>query len=131
MMLLGCGIDSEKINRFETVARESDHPFPFIFLKAELDHCRSLADSAKGLCAAFCCKEALRKAIAAPYNYTDCEALFDECRQTISLKVAESLKREAGIGEVEADIRYNPLDTGEFIVVVSVSGPSPSWTTQP
>jgi phosphopantetheinyl transferase (holo-ACP synthase) len=130
-MLLGCGIDSEKICRFETTARESGHPYPFIFSKAELNHSRSTGNPAKALCAAFCCKEALRKAISAPYNFTDCEAFFDEESHSVSLHVAEGLKSEACIGEIRADVEPNPHDADELIVVVSVSGTSPSRTKRP
>jgi phosphopantetheinyl transferase (holo-ACP synthase) len=122
MMLLGCGIDSEKIRRFEKIARENGHPFPFVFTKHEIDHCQSLASPAQGLCAAFCCKEALRKALAAPYNFTDCEALFNESDRTVTLQLAEGLKREACIEEIQADVMPHPLDAGELIVVVSVGG---------
>jgi phosphopantetheinyl transferase (holo-ACP synthase) len=131
MMLLGCGIDSEKIRRFEKVACESGHPFPFIFSKAEIDHCRSMTDPAQGLCAAFCCKEALRKAIATPYNFTDCEVMFDERGSTVSLQLAEGLKREACIGEIQADVMPNPLDAEELIVVVTVGGQSNSPPLSP
>jgi phosphopantetheinyl transferase (holo-ACP synthase) len=120
MMLLGCGIDSEKIRRFKKAACESGHPFPFVFSKTEIDHCRSLTHPALGLCAAFCCKEALRKAIAAPYNFTDCEAMFEERDRTVFLHLAEELKREAHIGKIQADVMANPLDAGELIVVVTV-----------
>jgi phosphopantetheinyl transferase (holo-ACP synthase) len=120
MVLQGCGIDSEKILRFERAACENGHPFPFVFSKAETDHCRRLSNPVQGFCAAFCCKEALRKAIGAPYNFTDCEALFDERGRTVSLRLAEGLKREACIGEVLADVITNPLDSGEMIVVVTV-----------
>ncbi len=32
-----------------------------------------LPDIAKALCAAFCVKEAMRKAVGRPYSFTDCE----------------------------------------------------------
>jgi phosphopantetheinyl transferase (holo-ACP synthase) len=130
MMLQGCGIDSEKISRFETIARESGYPFPFVFSRAEMDHCRRLTNPALGLCAAFCCKEALRKAIAVPYNFTDCEALFDEHNRTVSLHLTESLMRDADIGEIRADVTQNPHDAGELIVVVWVCRPSKPGTSR-
>jgi len=37
--------------------------------------CLRLSDPAAGLCAAFCVKEAMYKAIGLPYNFTDCEYL--------------------------------------------------------
>jgi phosphopantetheinyl transferase (holo-ACP synthase) len=128
MMLQGCGIDSEKISRFETIARESGYPLPFVFSRAEMDHCRRLTNPAVGLCAAFCCKEALRKAIASPYNFTDCEALFDEQGRTVSLRLTESLRRQAGVGDIRAEVMHNPHESGELIVVVSVCTPMQSET---
>jgi phosphopantetheinyl transferase (holo-ACP synthase) len=122
MMLLGCGIDSEKISRFSSAAHDDGHPFPFVFSQAEISHCRGLDNPAQGLCASFCCKEAMRKAIFFPYDYTDCEAFFEEHDLTISVHSAEALLAEFGIEEIKAEMRYNPLDANELMVVVSVLG---------
>jgi phosphopantetheine--protein transferase-like protein len=121
-MLLGCGIDSEKIHRFASAARESGRPFPFVFSKTELDHCRSLKNPAQGLCAAFCCKEALRKAISEPCNYTGFEALFDERTDTISLHMEAGVMKDLGIKETRVRMIRNERDADELIVMVSLLG---------
>jgi phosphopantetheinyl transferase (holo-ACP synthase) len=74
--LVSCGIDSEHIPRFRRWARESGHFLPFLFTKNEIVHCRKLKDPAVGLCAAFCVKEALFKALKRPYQVTGCEFFF-------------------------------------------------------
>ena len=74
--LIGCGVDGETIARFSPFLTE-DHPFPFVFSPEEIAHARSLDDPATGLCAAFCCKEAVLKAIGKPINYTDCRFFYE------------------------------------------------------
>jgi len=125
MMLLACGIDSEKTSRFLTAAQDDDHPFPFVFSSAEIAHCRGLDNPAQGLCASFCSKEAIRKALASPYNYPDCEAMFHEHDRSISVRPSEAFLAEFGIGEIRAEVTHNPWDGNEIIVVVSVFGPVP------
>jgi phosphopantetheinyl transferase (holo-ACP synthase) len=73
--LLSCGIDSERVARFRRMARDRSRFMPFVFTSRERSRCRRLPDPAAGLCAAFCVKEALYKALGSPYNFTDCEFL--------------------------------------------------------
>jgi phosphopantetheinyl transferase (holo-ACP synthase) len=124
MTLLGCGIDSEKSSRFLPAAKAGGHPFPFIFSLREIEHARCLGNPAQALCASFCSKEAVRKAIALPYNYPDCEAFFDEHTLSISLRPASSFCAEFGIEEIVPEVRQNPIDPDEMAVVVSVLGES-------
>ncbi len=64
---------------------------PFVFTRKERSRCRRLSDPAAGLCAAFCVKEALYKAIGRPYNFTDCEFLPGRGRASGSLAVSRRL----------------------------------------
>jgi phosphopantetheinyl transferase (holo-ACP synthase) len=122
MMLLACGIDSEKISRFSSAASDTGHPFPFVFSSSEISHCRGLDNPSLGLCASFCCKEAVRKALARPYNYPDCEAFFDEHALSIVVRPTEAFLTDFGIDEIRSEVRHNPLDPDEMVVVVSVLG---------
>jgi phosphopantetheinyl transferase (holo-ACP synthase) len=74
--LVSCGIDSEHIHRFSRWALQKGHFLPFLFTNNEIAHCRKLQDPAVGLCAAFCVKEALFKALKRPYHVTGCEFLY-------------------------------------------------------
>ena len=61
-VLLGCGVDAEAIDRFETIPA-SERAWHLVFTEAELAHCHALPRPALGLCVAFCCKESLCKGI--------------------------------------------------------------------
>jgi hypothetical protein len=54
---------------------ESD-PLPMVFSQKEARHIQSLPDRALGLCSAFCCKEAVFKALGSPFNFTECELFY-------------------------------------------------------
>ena len=76
LALVSCGIDSEHVARFYKWEKAGKNILPFVYTPKERTHCRGLADPAKGLCAAFCVKEALCKALERPYDFTDCEFLY-------------------------------------------------------
>jgi phosphopantetheinyl transferase (holo-ACP synthase) len=114
--LLGCGVDIEKISRFSHVRFSGPHPFPFVFSKSEIDHCRSLRVPAMGLCASFCGKEALFKARGAPYHFPDCECFLDESTAKLSINLSGSLEREAR--HVSTMLERNPLDRDEIVVTL-------------
>jgi phosphopantetheinyl transferase (holo-ACP synthase) len=116
--LAGCGIDCEKISRIASIIGVDDHPLPFVFSTAEIEHCRKSAAPAQTLCAAFCCKEALCKALRRPYNFTECEAFFDGKSFTIAVRTSEAFRSENGFAELRAAIATNPLDNDELIATV-------------
>jgi phosphopantetheinyl transferase (holo-ACP synthase) len=70
---VGCGVDLETIDRFSCVLEDDAHPMPFVFTRNEIDHARIQHGSACALSACFTVKEAVRKALRAPYNFTECE----------------------------------------------------------
>lgn len=73
--LIGCGIDSEKIERFAKYI-EKKNPLPHVFSKREVAHIHTLEDKALGFCASFCCKEAFYKAVDQPFSFPDSEFFY-------------------------------------------------------
>ena len=120
--LLGCGVDIEKVSRFNHVCSSDLHPFPFVFSQAEVNHCRTLSNPAFGLCALFCAKEALFKALGSSYNFPECEGTLDAAACKLSLNVSFELRREHGIQETISFIKSNLLDENELIVTVLLFG---------
>ena len=92
--LVSCGVDAERVGRFGRWAIAGAGFMPFVFTKKERSHCRGLDHPAAGLCAAFCVKEALYKALGRPYNFTDCEFLLGRGKAKSSFSVSRRLARE-------------------------------------
>ena len=92
--LLGCGIDSEQIERFARLELEGTEPPSLIYSRNEIDHCLNLPDSFIGFCAAFCCKEALFKALKEPYDFTCCELLWVPSQKQFQCNLAEKLSKQ-------------------------------------
>jgi phosphopantetheine--protein transferase-like protein len=101
--LVGCGVDCEAIARFEPMLTADEHPMPFVFTRAEVDRARALPSPARALCACFCAKEAVFKALSAPYNFTDCELVL-EPDGSARLRLAPALAAEHGIGSSTIDV---------------------------
>jgi phosphopantetheinyl transferase (holo-ACP synthase) len=78
--LIGCGVDSETIARFSSYGDLSD-PLPMVFSRKEVAYFQTLPDKSLGFCSAFCCKEAVFKALGSPFNFTECELFFTPGRQ--------------------------------------------------
>ena len=106
LSLISCGIDAERIDRFKPYIINDDHPMPFVFSGEEITYIRQLSDPAKGLCSAFCCKEALFKAISKHYNFPDCELFLTEGNQWHNLKLSHDLHTRYGINKAEARIEF-------------------------
>jgi phosphopantetheinyl transferase (holo-ACP synthase) len=96
LALVSCGIDSELVARFRKWEKTGKNLLPFVYTPKERDHCLGLKDPAAGLCAAFCVKEALYKALERPYNFTDCEFLYagtpQNSRFELSGKIAPGIR---------------------------------------
>jgi phosphopantetheinyl transferase (holo-ACP synthase) len=73
--LIGCGVDGETVARFSRYA-DQDDPLPMVFSRKEVEHIRTLPDKALAFCSSFCCKEAVFKAMGAPFNFTECELFY-------------------------------------------------------
>ena len=124
--LFGCGIDSEKIRRFEKLVRSDHAPLPFVFSRREIEHSFGAEDAARSLCISFCVKEAARKALGEPFNYPECEVFpmsgAGASEERLPLHLRDSLKREFGLVEGVAVAFENRLDKGEMVAVVYLLG---------
>jgi len=90
---------------------------PLAFTRAEVDHARTQPSPARALCASFCAKEALFKALRAPYNFTDCELLLG-ADDRAEFHLAPALCTEHGIGAATVEIRDVPEADGVVMAVV-------------
>lgn len=83
--MISVGVDIEDISRFENKTLEQDSKFLFkIFTQKELDYCFSHSNPAPHLCARFCAKEAVVKAMSS------------KCDKLISYNKIEILKDKKG-----------------------------------
>ncbi len=117
--LLGCGIDAEAIARFRGAGGRAIDPWDAVYTGREADHARGLADPAVGLCAGFCCKEAVLKALGTSLDYRECELFFSPERPEQELRLATSLCREHGIRGWTARVEVSDAD-GEAECVATV-----------
>lgn len=117
--LLGCGIDAEDSRRFTKLVGEN-HPWPLVFSRREVDHSRSLPDPAWALCASFCAKEALCKAVQTPFDLALCELLATP-GQAAHLHLAEELRNQFDITSATVELSAPAPD--EVLAVVCVFGP--------
>ena len=77
-----------------------------VFTRRELSHARASAAPAEALCAAFCAKEALFKALGIPVEYTDGELLLQGRGEDQRLELAPALRAAHGIARSKALIRW-------------------------
>lgn len=80
LSLIGCGIDAENIHRFARILQDDFPQFPLVFTKREIQFILKTPFPEKSMCACFCCKEAVFKALGEPYNFIECE-LFPDFNQ--------------------------------------------------
>jgi hypothetical protein len=118
--LVGCGVDCESAQRFEALLAREPHPLPFAVTAAEVAFARSLEDQARALCASFCAKEAIAKALGGPFDFTACElnAGGGDGTRPIALALGDAFRREHGISSVSAIVRDVAGAPGELVVVV-------------
>lgn len=124
--LLGCGVDAERIDRFSVLSANDDHPMPFVFSAREVAHHRRLETPARGFCASFCCKEALRKALPEAYHFPECELLADDYNDWQDVRLSPQLRNTFHIDHARA--RIVEIDYGDFrecLVTVYVFGNLP------
>jgi phosphopantetheine--protein transferase-like protein len=112
LTLKGIGIDIENIARFERFDPASG-PMPFVFTSGELAAAQKAKRPSEHLCIVFAAKEALRKALGAPYDYVGCEVTAQEGEAILSLG---GLAAEHEIGATR--VRVVPSDlTGDELCV--------------
>ena len=106
LSLISCGIDAERIERFKPYIVNDDHPMPFVFSRDEIAYISRLSDPTKGFCSAFCCKEALYKAISKDFNFPDCQLFLTENNNWHSLRLSDEFRNQYGINKAEAYIEF-------------------------
>jgi len=117
--LIGCGIDAERVERFSPYIASDEHPIPFVFSGEEIKFFNQLSNPAKGYCSAFCCKEALYKAVSGYYNFTDCELFLSEDNPWQNLKLSNLICEQFGIDHALARIEFSQYQSYiECIAVV-------------
>jgi phosphopantetheine--protein transferase-like protein len=115
--ILGCGVDCEAVARFAPMLAADDHPMPLVFTGAEVDHARRAPCPARALCACFCAKEALFKALGGPYEFTDCE-LFLRAGDAAELRLAPALVSEHGIASATVEVSDVKEKDGVVMAIV-------------
>jgi phosphopantetheinyl transferase (holo-ACP synthase) len=118
--LLSCGIDSEQVARFEKWSRDTSDFLPFVFTEKERSHCRNMRHPAQGLCAAFCVKEALLKAVHRSYHFADCEFFYDRTRRKSRLFI--SGKTGAGMKKYYPVVKILSPVPGQITAIVYLFG---------
>ena len=119
----GCGVDLERVARFEPVAADATEGWSLVFSARELAHARAASHPAWALCASFCCKEALTKALRVPFEYAECELLFDPKASEQELCLGPTLRREHGVTGCKAFVQQ--AEGEQCLAVVYVFGAAP------
>jgi phosphopantetheinyl transferase (holo-ACP synthase) len=118
LRLIGCGVDAERPARFEKL-RDAERPWHLVYSEREVAHVRGLRDQALGYCAAFCCKEAVVKALGESFPFPECEAFF-EPEQGVTLRLSPRLARKSGVRASE--VRLSRPAAEEIVAVVYLFG---------
>ncbi len=120
--LIGCGVDAERPERFEKLGATTK-PWRLVYSEREVAHASGLPDPALAYCAAFCCKEAVVKALEESFPFPECEVFFTP-GGTASIRLSDRLAAERGVAAAEARLS-GPRD-GELTAVVYLYGnPAP------
>ncbi len=108
--LIACGIDAERVDRFDKYVANDEYPMTFVFSEKESIHFDKLANPATGFCAAFCSKEAFFKAVSRHYNFPECELFLTGNDVWQKIKLSSNLCEEFKIDSAIARINfiYNP-----------------------
>jgi phosphopantetheine--protein transferase-like protein len=117
-LLLGVGIDVELVARFASLV-PSGNPLPMVFTEVEVAHSAVQGDPAFALCAAFCVKEALFKALGGPIDPLGCQVFACAGGQEPRVEIGPSLRAE--IGEATLEVRLFE-EGGEVIAAVILRG---------
>lgn len=121
--LRGVGIDLELVARFARLGSPGGDDWPLVFTAEEVRHARRSAAPAAALCAAFCAKEALFKALGAPVEYTEAELLLTGRDEAQRLELSQGLRRAHGIADSRLLVRW-PSEQ-ECLAVVYLFGQAP------
>jgi len=109
------GVDAEQVERFATLVDEPQ-PWPLVFSTREASRCQRQVDPARALCAAFCCKEALLKALERPFDWRDCQLRPGPLAVRTEVELSQALRREYSLQRATARV-LEPVP-GELAVTV-------------
>lgn len=118
--LVGCGIDTERPDRFRKVAA-GEAEWPMLFSPEESALLRAQPDPALAFCASFCCKEALLKAVESTYSYTEARLLYRPGAEVQQPELSPGLMQRFGLSGVT--MRFLDLREGEVTGVLFAFGP--------
>jgi len=123
----GIGLDAEQVTRFEKLADGSRPPWRLVYSAREAAHLAAQPQAAAAFCAAFCCKEALYKALGEHYSFPKFECLFRAGALEQEFVLAPDFKGSYGIDEVRVRLDEQFLaERGEFVVEVYLIRPAVS-----
>jgi phosphopantetheinyl transferase (holo-ACP synthase) len=114
--LIACGIDAELIERFAEWGVDAASPSPLIYSRREIEHSFTLTSPLTALCASFCCKEAVFKAIQHPYDFCQCELLWHPNQEQFDITLADTLLKQFKITQAIASVTISPVR--ECVVIV-------------
>jgi phosphopantetheinyl transferase (holo-ACP synthase) len=118
---LGIGLDAEQVSRFEKFAAGAS-PWRFVYSPREADHLATQPQVARAFCAAFCCKEALCKALGEAYAFPQFECLYRAGVLEQEFVLAEDLVARHDIANLRVSVDERFLDErGEFVVAVQLT----------
>jgi len=121
---LGIGLDAEQVTRFEKLADGSRPPWRLVYSAREAAHLAAQPQAARAFCVAFCCKEALYKALGEHYPFPKFECLYRAGAPEPEVVLAPDVKASHGIGEVRVRVDERFLaERGEFVVEVYLIQP--------
>lgn len=115
--IFGCGIDSERIDRFADVEKSGEWSFPFVFSRREYTELQLLSNPRAGFCASFCCKEAVHKAVGEYFNYTQCVLRYQPGRRIAPIEFGKEFIEAYTVSHGIAEIMPLP-SVGEITVSV-------------
>jgi phosphopantetheinyl transferase (holo-ACP synthase) len=126
LRLAGVGVDAERIERFEKFAAGAP-PWRYVYSPAEAAHLASLPRAAEAFCAAFCCKEALCKALGERYPFPECECRFSPGALEPQILLAPGFLECRGPAAARVRMHGPQFDgRGECLVEVHLFRPSAS-----
>ncbi len=120
VFLRGIGVDAEQVSRFAKLAA-GDKPWRHVYSPREAGHLAAQPQAALAFCFAFCCKEALCKALGAAYAFPEFECLYrpDALEQEILL--APGFRERQALEQVAVRFDERFLEErGECLVEVHV-----------
>lgn len=116
--LAGVGVDAERIERFEKLAAGAPR-WRHVYAQDEAEHLSSLDQAALRFCAAFCCKEAVLKALGGRYPFTECECRFQPGSLEPAIALSPALREQHDLAAVHARFHGRfPGERGECVLEV-------------